>query len=615
MKIAIIAMFLNLFLLTTPQAAILILNTNGTYTPIATLSEASTSLDASGKTVLITTPQIITTAITWPDDRELKFGENGVITFNGAGALTGLKKSNPRWFGAKGDDATDDTAAINNSLKALSSGGKLIIPKGIYRVSGRSGGDFCVTVPFDNILIEGDGATSIIKTTANKDVPIYMTDKNNITITKIKIQGTGIYEYFALAKGIGLMIAGTTTNITIEDNDVIDMSMIGIGTAATSAGYINFKGNRVHNCKYTGLNFNGIAYQSFITNNIVSGTTGSVNSAAIQATSNISIIGNSVYNSTGPGIMWGELNGTSVGIVANNIVKDCASDGILAAFTGPGTITGNTVISCSGSGGIVLQGGVITGLTQPIENMIVSNNILFDNFPYQIYTTANGSIISGNQLYTNLTPVQIAASGAAFITVKDPQGGIVLQSDNNVVYGNYIKQGTVKYGIISMDMNTTNFIYGNNLTDSNYVFMDSATFIPMVQLQSYSKTDIRTESFGIAATSYALFPLGSVIHYAPVVGSTLGKISTNKKDTTMRVTASTGATTLEVIATGYGNSDSMLAGDLINIRLDNGILHITTVASVTDADTLVISDAIPSSRSATLGSGVWSNRLVSLPAL
>lgn len=72
--------------------------------------------------------------------------------------------------------------------------------------------------------------------------------------------------------------------------------------------------------------------------------------------------------------------------------------------------------------------------------------------------------------------------------------------------------------------------------------------------------------------------------------STTGDFATyseNLNTTTMRVAAVATATTLEVVTTV-----GMSAGDFIAIVLNDGNLHKTTIASVTDADTVVITTGI-----------------------
>ena len=60
-------------------------------------------------------------------------------------------------------------------------------------------------------------------------------------------------------------------------------------------------------------------------------------------------------------------------------------------------------------------------------------------------------------------------------------------------------------------------------------------------------------------------------------------------ETTIRVAGATSATTLEVVST-----TGMLAGDYIAVELDSGSMHFTTIASITDSDTLVLTTGLAS---------------------
>jgi hypothetical protein len=77
----------------------------------------------------------------------------------------------------------------------------------------------------------------------------------------------------------------------------------------------------------------------------------------------------------------------------------------------------------------------------------------------------------------------------------------------------------------------------------------------------------------------------------------------NRKDTAIRIQANATDTTIEVVST-----TGILATDVIGIMLDNGTCHWTSVAGITDADTLVITDGIPASRNAPIGAIIFTNR-------
>lgn len=64
--------------------------------------------------------------------------------------------TNAKDYGAKGDGTTDDTAALQSALNAVSNGGTLFIPDGSYKISAS------LNVNYPNITILGDANTNII---------------------------------------------------------------------------------------------------------------------------------------------------------------------------------------------------------------------------------------------------------------------------------------------------------------------------------------------------------------------------------------------------------------------------------------------------------------------
>ncbi|MFN8499758.1 MAG: right-handed parallel beta-helix repeat-containing protein [Anaerolineae bacterium] len=335
---------------------------------------------------------------------------------------------NVKEFGAKADNATDDTQAIQAAIDAAAGvgGGVVFFPPGHYRVSPqrRAGrGDACLCVSGNNIVLEGCGPVSVIKTTQNRHVPILFSTQPHTTfaptsalnacaVRHLTIQGTGSPEYFALSSGRGIL-ARRVRDFEVEGCIVLDLSTVGICVEG-GEGYISIHDNRVDNCFYTAINFNGRAYQSRIAGNIVSralfpGNNGgySPNSSLIQADGTVIIEGNTVYDSGGAGIMWGEADYHGVGVIANNLVKDCRSSGIKVAYHGPCTIQGNSVIGCTGGAGIFLQGGLLTGNWRvESKNNAVSGNLIVNCYSYGIACYTRASNITGNQISYIKSPVQ-----------------------------------------------------------------------------------------------------------------------------------------------------------------------------------------------------------------
>ncbi len=110
------------------------------------------------------------------------------------------------------------------------------------------------------------------------------------------------------------------------------------------------------------------------------------------------------------------------------------------------------------------------------------------------------------------------------------------------------------------------------------------------------------------------FPLGTIV--SDTSNATHGWKATSRVDTTMRVAAVAGDTILEVVATA-----GMTAGDVIGVELDDYALnsanrirniHWTTIASITDGDTLVLTVAIPVGKAAAIGRMIYTNTWTAL---
>jgi hypothetical protein len=87
-----------------------------------------------------------------------------------------------------------------------------------------------------------------------------------------------------------------------------------------------------------------------------------------------------------------------------------------------------------------------------------------------------------------------------------------------------------------------------------------------------------------------------------------GWTCTQRLDTTLKTPA--------LVATDVNvnvniNTSNLLSGDVIGILLDDTTIHWTTVASITDADTIVITDAIPTSMAVAIGNTIYTMRWTS----
>lgn len=122
---------------------------------------------------------------------------NGATVFSGAGStkwhrVTPDNRVNVKWFGAKGDNSTDDTNAMQAAANFVANNnGHLYFPQGTYITSGT------VTVDsFTNVTISGDGpGLSIIKrkasttATLNRVLRIDGSGGDNVTVFNMGFDG------------------------------------------------------------------------------------------------------------------------------------------------------------------------------------------------------------------------------------------------------------------------------------------------------------------------------------------------------------------------------------------------------------------------------------------
>jgi len=181
-----LSLFMILVLSGNSWSAILVMSTNGTYTTKTTLEVAATAADAAGKTIHVTSPQVVTTAIVWPTDRELVFDKGGYVTFTGSGDLNlknygGIIKA--EWFGVV-TNGTDITALLNKCIASTvgtTTVKTIITPPGTIVIDG----EILVT---DNVNLDFTN-TIINSTKTGSDLPtrFFLIDGDNTTLENINI--------------------------------------------------------------------------------------------------------------------------------------------------------------------------------------------------------------------------------------------------------------------------------------------------------------------------------------------------------------------------------------------------------------------------------------------
>ncbi|MBV5327109.1 MAG: hypothetical protein JZU65_05640 [Chlorobium sp.] len=449
---------------------VLVLSPNGEYTKLATLEEARTSAFVAGKTVVVTTPQVVTTAIAWPGDRVLKFEGGGYVTFSGAGTLTGLKESRPQWFNAKGDGTTDDTAALQATFNAATPGvggtipvhpwaAEVFFPPGNYKITNT------LNVP-RGISIKGTNARThsgctIQQVTSDEfifDLYGVLYDTNRRTADQ-KISGFKFISAGGAIRAMSTDYPGITMSIgslTITDNHFINIDGgYAIYTDAhienvsnntfdyCAIGHIKAGGGRITNNMFFEATSGAIvidtdylptdygyvptiiATNEFIGNGSASSTDPLKAAVAFIGSSTIYstlITGNTFSGlSTGAGSV-GIQSSVNVGFIglnlSNNVFSQLAGNAISLSHVKYSNISNNVVASC---GNTVLGTNVMNFVTDSIGNSLVNNSFYNNGGSYNI---AFGGTSSDNSISQTKQDVYRVSLPTGTATMADYSEGV-----------------------------------------------------------------------------------------------------------------------------------------------------------------------------------------------
>lgn len=302
-------------------------------------------------------------------------------TVNGSGVITqgtGARwkrhydgSVNVKWFGAKGDGVTDDTASIQAALNA-STGKKLTFPTGAYRISFQSDSAPTFGLGLDvpsNITIEFDPGSSIKPLAHNRTIyQIFRVwNKTNVTFLYPNIDGNKAQNSATTGEsGMGIDIRGGS-NVTVIN--AITNNCWGDGIyicyAIESGVYVHPKNVYILNHKADGCRRQGISVISadglVIENPVWSNIAGTSPEAGIDIEPNdnnselkgIRVINPKTYNCTkGVYIYLGAFAGAVAKTVDIEII-DHSDDGSTVACMVDGLDTSSGTYKVDGAVKIV----------------------------------------------------------------------------------------------------------------------------------------------------------------------------------------------------------------------------------------------------------------------
>jgi hypothetical protein len=153
-------------------------------------------------------------------------------------------------FGAKGDDDTDDTAAIQSAINAVDTGGTVVIPAGTYKITAALTVATAVTITGTGTIHQTASAHGFTVTADNVTIEgITLTGRHSGTVT-LDVDEDAIHVFGASA-------AAPISNVTVRDVTISGWGMYGVQLKWV-------EGFTVANCRITRIGYAGVSATSSV---------------------------------------------------------------------------------------------------------------------------------------------------------------------------------------------------------------------------------------------------------------------------------------------------------------------------------------------------------------
>lgn len=379
---------------------------------------------------------------------------------------------NVRDFGAVGDGATNDTAAIQAAVDAAhaAGGGQVYIPAGTYIVTGHSSASDGAIMLYDNITVYGDGmgastvklqdnwnhaVTGIFRTPA--DVENHDVGMHDLTIDGNRANNTGKVDGWF--NGVSPGEPGADTNITLDHVEIMNCGGYGFDpheetinlviTNCISHGNgidgftLDFQINgRVENCvayenDRHGFNIVTSSHDILLLNNIAhdNGGDGIIvqrGSEDVPVPYNIIIRGGSVYNNHSDGVQVDKADYVTVDNVNvhhnwergirflgsnHSIIQHChVHNNSMSKNLAYEEIRLENYDDTAGASGRFY----LTTHTQIIDNTITDDGAVRGNYSVKEMPGVDYTTISGNTIYGTGHDTPLLSGSHSTFTEPDP---------------------------------------------------------------------------------------------------------------------------------------------------------------------------------------------------
>lgn len=302
-------------------------------------------------------------------------------------------ESNVKFYGAKGDGVTDDTAAFNAALAAYC---PVYVPEGTYVISGT------ITIPAGHELLGTCKNSTILRFTGT--AVNYNGIIMNSTSSLVNIRT--IYAGSNYTTSTSVSIIGNYTNIS--------NCLIGFNSTETETAF--------------GIGFDAVTVRNTITNSYIHGVISAVRFTAAATYTRIS------NNTLSAGTAGTTINYTTAGTGNTLINNQLRSNG--GASTGINT----------GAANITSIGNTFVSITTPRTGAGLTLSYLFDSLDTLNVNTAANYQVDGVKVVGNRVAGYTVTAGVSVLTRTLPTGDMTAAQLTNVL----------KQLVIDLGLGTTN---------------------------------------------------------------------------------------------------------------------------------------------------------------
>jgi parallel beta-helix repeat protein len=367
---------------------------------------------------------------------------------------------NVKDYGATGNGSTDDTAAIQDAIDAVTAGGTLFFPVGTYLVDVNTqsctltdGTDVskCALLIDTAMQVTGDeGAQIKAKEGASPATNNYIVSCTaGVNFTNIYFNG----DRLNVTSSYAVQLNASTSSVKNCTFKAFDGSPV-VAQGTSAAAMINTIDISENNFEDNGNTVFFAWVDRFkINNNFIFNASEGID--LDKYCQNGQITGNCIETFRGTGADAGvEINGGDSITVANNSIRNFKDGIILNAKTTGGvdyfstgiTVTGNTVENSEGYG---LTIGAPIGSTQSLQNSTIVGNV-FKN------CSIDGANLRGkNVVFSNNTLV-------------GNRGGLLVSAGSRLIISNNVIADNARYGIQVESASVSQItVTGNIISDNN----------------------------------------------------------------------------------------------------------------------------------------------------